>query len=250
MSEKKFEFEGKQYFIGKITSKIVDAAQNIYNRAFREGVEAKALMRASLDKHMKDQGLWSDQKDNEYQDMIKKIAELEFKLNSGGLKVSEGKAIALELSKIRGELLQLISVKNSMDNLTAEGMAENKRFNYLVSACIIDYLTNKPVFSSYEDYVENKDSELARKAAAHFAEFLYGVRPDYEESLVEYKFLKRFKFIDEKGRFIDKEGKLIDSDGNYINDEGYRVDKDGNRIDINGNPVLEVTVETAEFMED
>ena len=58
---------------------------------------------------------------------------------------------------------------------------------------------------------------------------LYGLDPDYENNLVENKFLKEFNFVNEDLRFINDDGHLVDSDGRLVNEDGrfiaYRTEK-------------------------
>jgi hypothetical protein len=75
---------------------------------------------------------------------------------------------------------------------------------------------------------------------------LYCLDNDYEEKLPENKFLKQYKFVDDKLRFINKEGKLVDEEGRlldengrFINDKGEYVDKDGNLVTLDGEYVVE-----------
>lgn len=254
--ECRFEVDGKDYFIRNITSKIISDAQLVYKRAFKKALNDGCILRKSLMKRMEEDGIWSREKQSEYDDYIKKIATIEYKLNTGKdedrkLTVSEGRELAIELSRTRIEMRNLISEKNEADNNTAEATADNEKFNYLVSACIYDYITKKPVFSSYEDYLNRADSDEAYKFASEFARFYYGLEKDYEKTLTEYKFLKRFNLIDDDGNFINKDGKRVNVNGELIDSEGYRVDENGNRIDINRNPLEENVpgVENAEFLE-
>jgi hypothetical protein len=239
----KFEIDDQQYFI-KMTPQAIAEAKKVHNRAFREALENGALLRKSLMNYMRDQGVWDDKKEAQYQEYIKKISDLESRLAAGKMKISEGRAIALELSKVRSEFRELISERSSMDTNTAEGQADNVRFNYLLSACVYSYDTQKPVYSSLNDYVENGSDVRALQIAGKFANYLYGVDENYEKNLVENKFLKRFNMIDEEGRFV-KDGQFVDVDGNPVDSEGYRI-KDGKRVDMNGHP-LDLDVEKAEF---
>lgn len=75
---------------------------------------------------------------------------------------------------------------------------------------------------------------------------LYGLDNDYENNLPENKFLKKYKFIDQKlrlidkkGRLIDSEGRLIDESGRYVDDNGSFVDKFGNKVDADGDYIVE-----------
>jgi hypothetical protein len=69
---------------------------------------------------------------------------------------------------------------------------------------------------------------------------------DYEEKLPENKFLKQYKFVDDKlrlvnkeGKLVDEKGRLIDNNGRFINETGQFVDKNGNLVDDKGDYVVE-----------
>ena len=66
---------------------------------------------------------------------------------------------------------------------------------------------------------------------------LFGLDKDYENTLPENKFLKKYKFVDDKLRFIDKKGRLIDSEGRLIDESGRFIDENGNFVDKYGNKV-------------
>lgn len=246
--DKRFDVDGKSYFI-KVTPRDTNEAKKVHNSAFRKALEGGAFLRKALMNYMNEQGVWSEAKEKQYQNLIKQIHDIEFRLSSGKMKISEGRKLAIELAKVRGEFRSLIAERNDMEANTAEGQADNARFNFLVSRCVYDYDSQKPVYSSLDDYIDNSDSDLATQLATKFANYMYGVDENYDDSLVENKFLKRFNLIDESGRFIDKDGQFIDVEGNRLDADGYRLDAEGNRIDINGHR-LDVSIDTAEFIED
>jgi hypothetical protein len=104
-----------------------------------------------------------------------------------------------------------------------------------------------------EDYLNRANEEAAVLGAQNLAAMLYGLDNDYENNLPENKFLKKYKFIDDKLRFIDKkgrltdnEGRLVDENGRFIDESGNFVDKFGNRVDKEG----EYIVETKPFLDD
>jgi hypothetical protein len=221
-------------------------ATKVYNQAFSEALKAKAVVRAKLDDLLVEQGLWDDSKQFRFSELQGQILEGERKLARGGISLSEAKLEALRMRKLREDLRELISVKTSLDTHTAEGQADNARFNYLVSACTVYNDTKRPYFNSYEDYNNKASDIVAILAAQNLAGMLYGLDSDYEEKLPENKFLKQYKFVDEKLRLINKEGKLVDSEGRlidengrFINAKGEFVDKDGNLVDKDGDYVVE-----------
>jgi len=221
-------------------------ATKVYNLSFSEALKAKAVVRAKLDDLLVDQGLWDAIKQAKFTELQSQILEGERKLAKGGISLSEAKTVALAMKKHREELRDLIAVKTNLDTHTAEGQADNARFNYLVSACTVYKENNKPYFNNYEDYTNKASDPVAIAAAQNLAGMLYGLDNDYEEKLPENKFLRQYKFVDDKLRLINKEGKLVDTDGRlvdengrFINEKGEFVDKDGNLVNADGDYIVE-----------
>jgi hypothetical protein len=220
--------------------------QKIYNQAFSDAVKAKAIVRARMDDLLEEQGLWDDSKQAELTRLQQAVLDGERTLAKGGIPLKQAREIAVEMKRTRAEIRDLISVKTSLDNHSAEGQADNARFNYLVSACLVYNDNKQPYFKSLEDYLSKSSDPVAIRAAQNLANMLYGLDNDYESNLPENKFLKKFKFVDDKLRFINKEGKLVDEEGRlinengrYVNENGEFVDKNGNRVDENGDYVVE-----------
>lgn len=228
------------------TKKNKDDAHLVFVSAWRKAVEGKAILREKLNEYLTEQGLWDAKKQSDYEKIFNSINEKELILKKGGIPLKKAKGIAFELKRLREEFRELISVRTSYDQYTAEGVADNARFDYLVTVCVLDPATNQPVFKDMDDYNERGSEPWAVKAATQLASFLYDLDPNYEKNLVENVFLSEYKFIDDKGRLINKEGRLISVDskgverfinenGEYVayddNGEAYRVDKDGNKIE-------------------
>jgi hypothetical protein len=227
--------------------------QKIYNQAFTDAIRSKSVVRAKLDDLLSDQGLWDDVKQKRFTELQKDLLEGEKKLAKGGFSLNEAKDLAIKMKSIRDEIRDLISVRTSLDNHSAEGQADNARFNYLVSVCVVYNDTKEPVFKDMEEYLNRSTEEVAILGAQNLANMLYGLDNDYESNLPENKFLKKYKFIDDKlrlvdkkGRLIDADGKLIDEEGRYIDDQGNYIDKYGNRVDKDG----EYLVESKPFLDD
>jgi hypothetical protein len=221
-------------------------ATKIYNQTFSEALKAKAVVRAKLDDLLVEQGLWDNAKQAKFTELQNEILEGERKLAKGGIPLSEAKKTALSMKKHREDLRELISVKTNLDTHTAEGQADNARFNYLVSACTVYSDSKEQYFKNFEEYNNRSADPVAILAAQNLAGMLYGLENDYEEKLPENRFLKQYRFIDDKLRLINKEGKLvdengrlIDDNGRFINDIGQFIDKDGNVVDDKGDYVVQ-----------
>ena len=78
-------------------------SQKIYNRAFSDAISSGSIIRARLDGVMKDQGLWNDEKEKEYQTIQKLILDKERILAKGGISLEKAKREALEMQKHRNK---------------------------------------------------------------------------------------------------------------------------------------------------
>lgn len=213
-----------EVLIKPISAKVAAEAQLVYNKAFSNALKEGSLLKSRLESYMKEQGMWNKEKQDEYEDLINKMAECEKCLNSGKkddqkLKLSEAKEIAMNLSTYRNELSFLLRERSALDSSTAEAMADNARFNFLLVMSCYDYKTQTRLFESVDDYLEKGDDELSIQVATKFAEIFYNLDPDYEKSLTEFKFLKRFNFIDDDGFFINADGDRVNIKGDVIKDE-------------------------------
>jgi hypothetical protein len=221
-------------------------ATKVYNQSFSEALKAKAVVRAKLDDVLMEQGLWDANKQAQFTKLQTDILEGERKLAKGGISILEAKKVALNMKKSRDDLRDLIAVKTNLDTHTAEGQADNARFNYLVSACTVYTDTKEQYFKNYEDYLNRSSDPVAILAAQNLAGMLYGLENDYESKLPENKFLKQYKFVDDKlrlinkdGHLVDDDGRLVDENGRYVNDKGEFIDKDGNPVDNQGDYLLD-----------
>ena len=206
-----------------------------------------------MDDVLEDQGLWNKDKQKKYEKLQEELLEGEKRLAKGGFSLIEAKKLALKMRNVRLQIRDLISVRTSLDNHSAEGQADNARFNYLVSSCVVYKENDKPYFKDLEDYMNRMDDPVALAGATKLAEIIYGLDNDFEKGLPENKFLKKYKFvnddlrfIDKQGRTIDSEGRLVDENGRYINEQGTFVDKDGNEVDKEG----EYVVDAQPFLDD
>jgi|SaaInlV_100m_DNA_2_1039680.scaffolds.fasta_scaffold28772_2 hypothetical protein len=247
-----------ELLITKPTNKQMLEAERVYKGAFRKALEEGAMLRKKLGNYMTEQKIWTDEQEEEYNKVIKEINLLDYQLNKGKnldgekLKLSKAKEIALELQDKRVEFRDLIGERQELDHMTAEGQADTERFSYLVYLCTKDFLTQKPYYSSYEDYQNKGNEQEAIDAAKTVGEIVYEIDENYENTLTENKFLKRFNFANKKNQLIDKDGNRVDRDGNKVDEEGYILNKDGKRVNVNDLPVLEDNekVDNADFEDD
>lgn len=222
-------------------------AQLVYAKSLKKNLDAGLMLRTKLDSYLREQNVWDDVKQKEYLDLQNQILENE-KIVEGkrkGITLEVAKEAAIQLRRDRMSLRSLVAQKSELESTTAEGMAENQRFAFLVSVCTVHADTGKHYYATQEDY-EKDEGAVALAAATNFANLWYGIDPDYENNLPENKFLTKYKFCDEKlrlvnaeGKLVDTKGRLIDEEGRYITVDGKYCDIDGNLVDKDGNPLVE-----------
>lgn len=211
--------------------------QKIYNQAFSDAVKSGCIVRGRLDDLLKEQGLWDDAKQLKLNTIQQNLLDSEKALAKGGISLNAAKKIAIKMKELRDSLRDLISVRTNLDNHTAEGQADNARFNYLVSACLVYKDSKKPYFDSYEDYLNRASELVAIRGAQVLANMLYGLDNDYEKKLPENKFLLKYKLVNDELRFVNKDGKLVDADGRLVDENGRYINEKGEYVDKNGTPV-------------
>ena len=223
-------------------------ASATYNKWLHTYMRDGIMTKAELDKFMQERGIWSKEKDEKEKSLAHTIRNLSKDLYQGvkgRRKASEGKRIAVEIKKARSELQQLIAEKIGLEQNTAESLADNMKFDFLVAQCTYKANGKEKVYSSLEDYSDKADENIAFAAAAILAQMLYAIDPNFEADLPENQFLKKFNYVDDNFNLVDSEGhtvtadgKMIDEYGFYVNAKGDKVDAEGNLVDDKGNFIM------------
>jgi len=245
-------FEEKEFAVIRPSIQLQNEAtklrEKVWNEAFQEG----NLLRRQLDDELKKRKLWNNQLQAEYDTLQFEVIQNTMKLEKGGIKLNEAREIAIDTAKKRQQMVEMLVARSELDNHTCEGQADNTKFNFLFANCLVYNDTDEKYFpNGLVDYLLNQEDPVAAAGATEFY-YLISNSEDPTDDLVENKFLKQYKFVDEDYRLIDKEGRLIDNEGKHIDEEGYyiewledgtsrRVDVNGNIVNSDGTPELEFT---------
>lgn len=257
VNKKKFnvEIDGakREFAAVRPNISVATEATLIHSKAFADATRAGAMLRANLAKVMREQELWDDEKESEYQRVTTVLLDGELKLKRGGLKLKDAKNIAIDMRRARYQMQALSNDRNQLDAKTAEYFADNAKFNFLVSKCTVYADTGETYFSSYDDYQSRQDDPVVGPAAEALAAVIYGLQDDFESKLPENKFLLKFKFCDNKLHLVNKDGKLVDSLNRLVDDQDRLINEQGQLIDSEGIPLTqdgEYDVQTAPFLDD
>lgn len=224
-------------------------SQLAYNNAWSVAEKKGSLVHCKLDEVAERQGLWGESQRKRVNELEQLITSSERKLRGGAnslASIDEGKALALEIRRLRNERLELLLAKNNLYQYTAEYHADTARINYILSVVTINSTNGAAYFPSTDAFVDQKESDLVRDALQAYAELMQSDVPDEVSTLYENTWLLKYKFVDSKYRLVDKEGHLVsedgllvDEEGRYIDASGEYVDKSGNRVDKDGNFVVD-----------
>lgn len=218
-------------------------AQLEYSRVYGDSLRAGAPLRTELYDYMIKRGIWSEEKQKEMFDLVNTIQDSEKKLAGGDMRVKEAKELSLTLKRNRARLQVLIAERASSDSSTAEGQAENARFQRLLIQCLVykgGENDGKPVFKTVDELLNVPEGDLAEAATMGFdklSEMVYRVDEKYEQKLPENEFLKEWGWMDDKLRLLNDDGKVVDALGRLINDDGHLINEKGELIDAKGNVV-------------
>ncbi|MHA2401598.1 MAG: hypothetical protein ACXADH_01285 [Candidatus Kariarchaeaceae archaeon] len=229
------KFEEKEFAVVKPSVQQLKEANKIRSQVWNKAFEEGNLLRRQLDDELKNRNLWNNKLQAEYDTLQHEVLQNTLTLEKGGIKLSEARAIAIETSKKRQEMVEMLVARSELDNHTCEGQADNERFNFLFANCLVYNDTGEKVYpNGLDDYLKDADNEYAVKGATEFY-YLMSNTESLDDKLPENQFLKKYKFIDEDQNFTDRAtGRLVDADGRYIDENGFFVeyDEDGNSYQV------------------
>lgn len=245
MSEEKrvFNYNGTEYAVKKPTNEQINKGNEERRRVFNDELSAGTILRDQLDEELRRRKLWSDAREVRYQELRQEVIDGEFKLAKGGISLNKAKEIAIEMREKRAEMVDMLSSRTDLDNNTCEGKADAAKFNYLFTECLVYNETGERYFKEgVSDYDKNQSDPVALLGAPEFF-YLLSDTDGVDDRLPENKFLKKYKFANERYELVDKDGRLVDSEGRHIDAFGNYVEwqEDGTSIpvDINGRPLDE-----------
>ncbi len=201
-------------------------------RLLKEAAEGDdgLLLRSQLDEYLIKLGVWTEAHQREFVTKQLEIRALELVLRKGGIKYSEGRAVALKMRQLRGQMTEMFSRKSEFDNTTIEATAEQHKFHFLMSMCVVFADTGKPYFKGIGDYLSKETEQASSDCARCMAAMVFGFDEDIEEKLQENVFLKEYGAKDNSGRNIDENNRYVDDEGNFVDFDGNRIDEKGDFI--------------------
>jgi len=247
--ETKLSVDGREIeiYVQKPNNEVLKMAERHKSKVWNQCIQDDILTKKELGVLMRKRGIWDEAKDREEDEITKEIVRLERELYHGKdgkskPKVSEGRDLAIQIRRKRLELRDLIAEKISLEENTADNLADNARFDFLVAHCTF-YKDGTRVYKSFDEYNNKSADEIAFAAAGLLGKMLYNLDSSFEKNLPENKFLTKFGLVNEDlslvdptnpDQLVDTKGRRIDEEGYYLDDAGNRIDRDGNKLNTDG----------------
>ena len=262
-TRREFTVEGKKYAVRVPQVQDIKEANEMRAKTFNTSLSRGDLLRDQLEGELRKRKLWNDDREEEYQTLRRLTLDSEYKLQKGGVKLSQARAIALEMTENRNKMVELLSSRTDLDANTCEGKADAARFNFLFSCCLVydeddgDHKVDDLYFpKKLDDYLTNQDDPVAALGATEFY-YLVSGSDSLDAKLPENKFLRKFNFVDKQLRLIDKDERLINKDGKHIDEDGnfikWNTDGTSTTVDPAGRIVNDdgnFDVEHSPFLDD
>jgi len=206
MNKISFEVNGVKLAVVRPNSQQLHKADIAHAKAFAEYAQAGALLEEALDGLIKSQQLWDEAKLAKWDELVAalKADERIVEGKVAGTTLEQAKEAAIRMRINRVDINEMLAERAILRANTAQGKAENARFNYLVAACTIHEDMNKPYFLNREHY-ETSDDPVKNVAAKNMADLLHGYDPDFEKKFPENKFLLKYGLVDENLQFKQEE---------------------------------------------
>lgn len=208
-----------EIFVRKPTNGDLGKAEKVRIKSWSSCKKDPDIMsKIQLNKFLEDRGIWNKEKESQKKSLEKEIIDLEKRLVKPGkkrVKLSEARSIAIEMRKKRKEYRDLISEKIELESNTIESIAENSRFDFLVTRCTFYKDSEERVYNNVEDY-NNDDTNIPYVAAAALGQIMYNLTDSFESVLPENEFLVKQKLADPDTLA------LVNFDGDYV-DEDFQV---------------------------
>jgi len=230
----------------KPTNRLNQDANLAYNLKvsvlIRKGAESpdqRLLLRAELENYLSKTGIWTMRDNLKVEALSLEIRAAELQLKKGGMKISEARQLAIEMSEKRRAILDLHEKRQQFDSATVEAQAENFRFEFLLTKCLVNAETGAQYLRGHDDYINRQTEEAVVAGAKELANIVYNVEENIQISMFEMRWLKEAGLIDDEGRFVNNKGEFVDKNGRSVNEDGVYLDQRGQMVDAHGRAIDE-----------
>lgn len=172
-----------EYKIVLPTSEEVKKAQWEYTKAYNKAMVEEVLTEGEMMDLLQRRGIVGDDFQRRLDELQKQVENkyIELELSEGK---EEKRLIAIEISELREKIFSLNQrVSGPMSN-TCESLAKDARNEYLTMTCTRT-VDDKSIWNNLEEYIKEKDRNLAIKAKYEVMLWMEGIDTDFLENMPE-----------------------------------------------------------------
>ena len=228
-----FEVDEKKYTIKVPSYKVRQESRKYYRQTFTDSIRNGAFLRSSLSRVAREAGIITEEEEGKIQSYYDEIESKERILNSGGIELKVGRKTAIDLIKLRENLLNYYADINSLDSCTAEHEAEVSQDLYIISQCL--YVGKNKYQPNYDKFIEVDEDPVIIAAIFHYTIDKRDL--DKIDKSPENTFLQEYGFVDPSGNFIDEKGRYVDIEGKCIESKNGKAKVEFSPFLKNGKPV-------------
>jgi hypothetical protein len=194
MSEREFIFkstvDGQEVNLKVLAEnlKIQQKADQQYHIAYVQAIKEGIPPRSTLEKMLRDNEMWTAEDDIKLDSLRLQTATLELQLDNVKTK-QEGLTIAVQLSEIRGQLVDIQRVRNEVLNNSADYVAEAIRRDAFLAYATVYADTGKPVFENYTDFINRSEEQIVTDLRREVTTAMLKDFNNYLDTLPEAKFV-------------------------------------------------------------
>jgi hypothetical protein len=129
-----------------------------YHIAYTQLMQKGIMPKATLEKRMKAQEIWTDQDDEKLQSLQGELVKYQIQLEKSTT-FDEGIEIAKMMGDLRAQCLRLVEVKAAVLSNSCESLADQIRRDAYLAYATTYADTGKPVFKSYNDFMQRASDQ-------------------------------------------------------------------------------------------
>ena len=134
-----------------------------YHIAYTQLMKKGILPKASLEKLMKEEDIWSVKDEKSLTDLQTDLVNLQIKLEAA-TSHEEGLKLAQSMGELRADCLNLVEAKAAVLSNSCESLADSIRRDAYIAYATVHVDTNKTVFQDYHDFLRRAHEPVVLSA--------------------------------------------------------------------------------------
>ena len=129
----RFSLSGLYFYIYEPSIDIIEESYDIYNSSYEIAYGENNMTDEELSMFLIENDIWNPLEDREIEEHKKQLDSLRVEAYENCFKPKDLRNIKSKINRVSGDISSLLTKKHSMDHLSCSGIAEQSRFNWIIS---------------------------------------------------------------------------------------------------------------------